>query len=1059
MPEDIGGVAVSIFGDYSRLQSDLDKANQVAAAGGRAMAEAFTNGAGALVSFGAALTAGITVPLVGLAAASIQAAGSLEQTKIAFGTLLGSAQAAGAYLEELRQFAQRTPFEFNDLTRAAQRMMALGFESSQVLPTLRTIGDAVAAMGGNAAMIDRVTLALGQMSAKGKVSAQEMNQLAEVGIPAWKILADTIGISIPEAMKKAEAGAISSAIAIPAILQGMNAKFAGAMEDQSKTLLGSWSNIADRMEAILQDLGTAILPIAVNIVQALDPILEAVKQAVEWFSKLPAPIQMAAVAGLAFVAAIGPAIALMGGFGFAIQGITAALPALSAGLQLASTAASAMGIAFSGMAGVLGIGLIGALAAVTIGFYDLNQRTAETRRQMDALDQQFQEYISHLIKGAGAINSVEQAQEKINAALAAGALTAGEAAKALALLEAQAKKLDERNLKESMAGFSLGLTIVKDAAQAAVTPIEALSVKTKALRDAVEVAKTEMDKAVITYRTTGKGADDAAKAYDNWQAATKALQGTHEKIIKPLRDAHIATREFVEITAQYPDSAKAAATQAEALAIAVNRQANELAHAQRWLEHVMQQYRSGKATINDVTAALELLTTKQNAANKAMGEAPTSSLKLWQQHINEAAAAASKFLPALEALPPPIRTTELLLAEMGVKLSETGDILQSKLIAAYRELGTHNVTLEQEAAAWAKISGAVDKLAKTDLPAAIALYNQHNEQVLRLATTTKELLDAQQQRLQGEIALKEITGASATSEIIGLEQIRLKQEALYNSTHSLGELVVDVQRSMWEGWHMVLQGISDALIEGKNFGDTMEKVGRQILKMIMDDLVNFAFRELKKAFIGVDSSIKEATASWNKFAKSIADAFKPAGGGVGTPGPGGAGGGAGGITGALDIAGSIASIVTAISSIFGNFQMAAINKSLDLIVNHTLRQFNVTEQWYTASQDWFGQMFTRVGEIYTAMVFGFEAVVAALEGTRNSTRPTVLPPSAMPDIPGIPELPSVSGGTYATSNTSNKSSIGSITFHVNQVSNPRETAREIASTLKTISPRFAAYST
>ena len=44
------------------------------------------------------------------------------------------------------------------------------------------------------------------MQAKGKVSAEEMLQLAEAGVPAWEMLANKIGTDIPTAMDKPAKG-------------------------------------------------------------------------------------------------------------------------------------------------------------------------------------------------------------------------------------------------------------------------------------------------------------------------------------------------------------------------------------------------------------------------------------------------------------------------------------------------------------------------------------------------------------------------------------------------------------------------------------------------------------------------------------------------------------------------------------------------------------------------------------------------------------------------------------------------------------------------------------
>ena len=210
---------------------------------------------------GTALTLGITAPLVGVGAAAVKVSEQLNQARVSFTTMLGSAQAADDMLKDLQKFAATTPFEFPELVDAAKRMQALGISAQQVIPYLTSIGDAAAAMGGGKEVIDGITLALGQMSAKGKVSAQEMNQLAERGIPAWELLSSKIGTSIPEAMKLAEKGAISASTAIPAILAGMNSKFGGSMEALNATLTGQWSNLKDKLTMTLQAIGQALTPV------------------------------------------------------------------------------------------------------------------------------------------------------------------------------------------------------------------------------------------------------------------------------------------------------------------------------------------------------------------------------------------------------------------------------------------------------------------------------------------------------------------------------------------------------------------------------------------------------------------------------------------------------------------------------------------------------------------------------------------------------------------------------------------------------------------------------
>jgi len=171
----------------------------------------------------------------------------MEQATIGFTTMLGSASLAEKHLRELTEFAKNTPFEQAGLISASQRLQAMGFSAEEVIPTLTAVGDAVAGLGGTNEMIDRVTLALGQMLAKGKVSAEEMNQLTEAGIPAWQMLADSIGVDVPAAMKMAEQGAVDARTAIAGITEGMGARFGGLMEQQARTFQGAMGNITDTM--------------------------------------------------------------------------------------------------------------------------------------------------------------------------------------------------------------------------------------------------------------------------------------------------------------------------------------------------------------------------------------------------------------------------------------------------------------------------------------------------------------------------------------------------------------------------------------------------------------------------------------------------------------------------------------------------------------------------------------------------------------------------------------------------------------------------------------------
>lgn len=202
--------------------------------------------------------AGLSAALAGLGAVAVRSAAQMEQTEKAFTTLLKSADLAKDFLAELERFAAATPFELPGLLNASKRLLAFGFSAQQVIPVLTTIGDSAAALGMGEEGISRLTTAIGQIQAKAKVSAEEMNQINETGIPAWQLLADTIGTTVPQAMDMASKGMIDGATGVQAILTGMNKQFGGMMAEQSQTLNGMMSNIQDSIGQLSTVVGKEI---------------------------------------------------------------------------------------------------------------------------------------------------------------------------------------------------------------------------------------------------------------------------------------------------------------------------------------------------------------------------------------------------------------------------------------------------------------------------------------------------------------------------------------------------------------------------------------------------------------------------------------------------------------------------------------------------------------------------------------------------------------------------------------------------------------------------------
>ncbi len=220
-----------------------------------------------------AVTAGIAKPL--------SLAGDMEQSKIAFETMLGSAEKANAFLRDMQKFAATTPFEFPELQENAKLMLAFGFNTQKVMPMLKTVGDTAAGLGAGSEGINRMVRALGQMQAKGRAQTEELMQLQELGVPVNEILQQELGMTAEQIANIGKEGVASSKV-IDAVLRGMDKRFGGLMDKQSRSLKGLWSTIKDTFNMNI------LLRWGEGIRRAVEPRLQKL---VDWFGKNESKIE------------------------------------------------------------------------------------------------------------------------------------------------------------------------------------------------------------------------------------------------------------------------------------------------------------------------------------------------------------------------------------------------------------------------------------------------------------------------------------------------------------------------------------------------------------------------------------------------------------------------------------------------------------------------------------------------------------------------------------------------------------------------------------------------
>jgi tape measure domain-containing protein len=266
-------VSIDLFG-RDRMSPALNSASRAASRADGAFGKAGKTfaraGAGiARIAGRASLAVGALAVTGG--AFGLKIAASNEQAQISFTTMLGSARKARRFLGELQKFAAKTPFEFPELQTAASSLISAGFHAKQVIPIMTTLGDVTSGMGTGSEGIKRATVALQQMSAAGKITAEDLNQLRDAGVPVFDLLASATGKSKAKIAEMAAAGKLGKT-EMDKLFQALEKgggglkRFSGLMDKQSQSLTGLWSTFKDTLG---QGLAKAITPMIPTIKRAL----------------------------------------------------------------------------------------------------------------------------------------------------------------------------------------------------------------------------------------------------------------------------------------------------------------------------------------------------------------------------------------------------------------------------------------------------------------------------------------------------------------------------------------------------------------------------------------------------------------------------------------------------------------------------------------------------------------------------------------------------------------------------------------------------------------------
>lgn len=100
----------------------------------------------------------------------------------------------------------------------------------------------------------------------------------------------------------------------------------------------AWQQFQQRISVLSQNIGDELAPSFMAFLDALNPLVNAVIRGIKWFSNLPKPVQTTAIAAVGLVAALGPAMMIIGNFGMMAVTVGPKLVLLSKNISTAAKA-------------------------------------------------------------------------------------------------------------------------------------------------------------------------------------------------------------------------------------------------------------------------------------------------------------------------------------------------------------------------------------------------------------------------------------------------------------------------------------------------------------------------------------------------------------------------------------------------------------------------------------------------------------------------------------------------------------------------------------------------
>lgn len=192
-----------------------------------------------------------------LAQTSLTAYGSISKLETSLGVVYGSRTQAESVFDEIANYAIKSPFGVEQLTEMATLLKQSGIYESDLMDTLKTIGDLA---GGNEEKYRRIANNYAQVLAIGKATTKDMREFANAGIPIFDATANYLGVSRKNLSSEIEAGNVTAQV-LEGVFKQLTSEgglFYKATEKNAETYNARKTNLADIKQLSLANVGEAL---------------------------------------------------------------------------------------------------------------------------------------------------------------------------------------------------------------------------------------------------------------------------------------------------------------------------------------------------------------------------------------------------------------------------------------------------------------------------------------------------------------------------------------------------------------------------------------------------------------------------------------------------------------------------------------------------------------------------------------------------------------------------------------------------------------------------------